>query len=573
MPVLHFPLARLQAALGKQTDEDTLRDRLPMFGVPVEDSQGSEWSVEVFPDRPDLLSAELLGRALRAYLGYEPGLTSYEVAEPEQTLHVDRSVHEVRPVVVCGAAHGIELDEDGLKALMDLQEDLHWGLGARRRKVSVGIHDARDLSPPYTYKAVDPDEVSFVPLHGRDEMTMREMLSEIEQGEAYGHLVEDHDLWPLIVDDEGEILSFPPIINGTTTTLREGTTDVFVDVTGNDRRACRQVLNIVLSHLAEIGGQLEAVTVVEDDEPLTTPDLSTTQRSVDVDRANRLLGLELSSDDVVTALERMGYGVTADDETVQVEVPAWRSDVLHEVDLIEDVGIGHGMDAFQGSSPEAVTYGQASRTQRFDEQVRRALTGLGYLEVMTLTLTSRWEQTEAIGAEAPVVATANPETSEQAVLRRRLLPPLLTLASRNTHRDLPQRLFEVGDVVQPDPDGGAPTNRRRVAGLEMASDAGFTRIKSHVEALLRGLGYRFQEAAADRRPFVAGRCAAVTDPTSGRVLGHYGEIDPEVIERFELGTPCAGFELELATPMTAATWSPAEEPEHRLRLRGASEDA
>ncbi len=573
MPVLHFPLARLQAALGKQTDEGTLRERLPMFGVPIEDSQGPEWSVEVFPDRPDLLSAELLGRALRAYLGYEPGLTSYEVAEPEQTLHVDRSVREVRPVVVCGAAHGIDLDEDGLKALMELQEDLHWGLGARRRKVSVGIHDARDITPPYTYKAVDPDEVSFVPLHGHDEMTMRAMLTEIEQGQDYGHLVHDHERWPLIVDDEGEILSFPPIINGTRTTLREGTTDVFVDVTGTDRRACRQVLNIVLSHLAEIGGQLAGVTVVEDDEPLVTPDLSTTRRTVEVAHAQRLLGLELSTDDVVTALERMGYGVSVEDGTVSVEVPAWRSDVLHAVDLIEDIGIGHGMDAFQGASPQAVTYGQASRTQRFDEQVRRALTGLGYLEVMTLTLTSRWEQTEAISAEEPVLATANPETSEQAVLRRRLLPPLLTLASRNTHRDLPQRLFEVGDVVQAGLDGHAPANRRRVAGLEVASDAGFTRIKSHVEALLRGLGYRFQESTASQPPFVAGRCAAVTDQASGRVLGHYGEVDPAVIERFDLGTPCAGFELELARPMDAATWSPEEEPEHRLQLRGPSDDA
>ncbi len=567
MPVLHFPVGRLQAALGKQTDEETLRERLPMFGVPVEDSQGTEWSVEVFPDRPDLLSAELLGRALRAYLGYEPGLTSYEVGQPQETLIVDPSVRDVRPVIVCGAAHGIELDEDGLKALMDLQEDLHWGLGARRRKVSVGIHDARGITGPYTYKGVDPDEISFVPLHGRDEMTMRQMLTEIEQGQDYGHLVEGYDLWPLIVDDEGEILSFPPIINGTTTTLRQGTTDVFVDVTGTDRRACRQVLNIVLSHLAEIGGQLEGVHVAEDDEPLVTPDLSTSQRTVDVDRANRLLGLGLTPDEVVTALERMGHGVTAEGTRVTVEIPAWRSDVLHEVDLIEDIGIGHGMDTFQGSSPEAVTYGQASRTQRFDEQVRRALTGLGYLEVMTLTLTSRWEQTEAIGADEPVVATANPESSEQAVLRRRLLPPLLTLASRNTHRDLPQRLFEVGDVVRPDPDAGAPVNRRRVAGLEMASDAGFTRVKSHVEAVLRALGYTFQESAASRPPFIAGRCAAVTDKASGRVLGHYGEIDPEVIDRFDLGTPCAGFELELGTPMDQATWGPAEEPEHRLQLR------
>ncbi|MDX1611965.1 MAG: phenylalanine--tRNA ligase beta subunit-related protein, partial [Candidatus Thermoplasmatota archaeon] len=247
MPVLHFPLERLQAALGKETDEETLRERIPLFGCPVEESQGPEWSVEVFPDRPDLLSAELLGRALRAYLGYEPGLDRYDLAEPTEELVIDPSVESVRPVIVCGAAHGINLDEDGLKALMDLQEDLHWGLGARRRKVSVGIHDARDIQGPYTYKAVDPDTVSFVPLRETEEMTMREMLEGIEKGQDYAHLVEDHDQWPLIVDADDKVLSFPPIINGTVTTLREGTTDVFVDVTGTDERACRQVLNIIMA--------------------------------------------------------------------------------------------------------------------------------------------------------------------------------------------------------------------------------------------------------------------------------------------------------------------------------------
>lgn len=568
MPVLHFPLDRLQAALGKDVDEATLRERIPMLGCPVEESDGPEWSVEVFPNRPDLLSPQLLGRALRAFLDIEPGLARYPVDEPTQELVVDGSVAPVRPVIVCGAAYGLEIDEVDLKGLMELQEDLHWGLGARRRKVSVGIHDAREIQAPFTYKAVDPDAVSFVPLHGADEMTMREMTTSLEKGQDYAHLVEDHEAWPLIVDAEDQVLSFPPIINGTRTTITEATTDVFVDVTGQDERACRQVLNIVMCHLAELGARLEAVTVTRPEGQATTPDLAPTEHTCTLEQARGLLGADLAAQDAADALARMGHDATVDGDQLTAQVAAWRADVLHPVDLVEDIAIGVGYPTFQGRDPTQVTYGQALAREGLDDKARQALTGLGYLECMTLTLTSAEEQTTMIGVDEPLLEMENPETSEQAVARRRLLPSLLTLASRNTHRDLPQRLFEVGDVLEPR-DQAPPSNRRLIAGLEVASDAGFTRIKSHVEALLNALGLPFQEEAATTPPYAPGRCAKLTDPETGRLLGTYGEISPEVIATFELGNPCAGFELEPVPALELETWSPAEEPRDHLELRGA----
>ncbi|MDX1612383.1 MAG: hypothetical protein R3185_08430, partial [Candidatus Thermoplasmatota archaeon] len=268
------------------------------------------------------------------------------------------------------------------------------------------------------------------------------------------------------------------------------------------------------------------------------------------------------------ALTRMAHDVSVHDDELVVEVAAWRSDVLHEVDLIEDIAIGHGFEHLTGQPPRAVTYGQALPTERFDQQARRALTGLGYLECMTLTLTSKEEQQDLIGTEDPVVEMENPESSEQAVMRRRLVPALLTLASRNTHRDLPQRLFEVGDVVVPAEDQ-RPSNVPRVGGLEVASDASFTRIKSHVEALLRALDQPYREEAGQAPGFAKGRTARLVDPETDRVLGHYGEIEPQVLDAFELGNPAAGFELRLRAPQELETWSPAEAAGDQLDLRGA----
>lgn len=557
MPVLHVPVERLRERLQEPVPEDRLERALAMMGCVPEETDGPEWAIEVFPDRPDLLSAEHLARAVRAYLGQDPGLDAYPVDDPGPTLSVEQSVQGVRGVIVGGTATGVELDEDALAGLMDLQEDLHWGLGARRRKVSVGLHDARDLEPPFTYRGVDPDEVRFVPLRGRESMTMRRMLKEVDKGQEHAHLVEGHDRWPLIVDDEDQVLSFPPIINGTVTTLTEDTTDVFVDVTGQDERACRRVLNIVTTQLAELGGDLGAVEVDRPTGTVTTPDLSPTEHRVERSRIEDLLGIQVPADDAARALERIGHAARPDGDELAVDVGAWRADVLHPVDLVEDVAVGIGYDRLDGQDPRAVTFGQAGERETLDEQVRRVLTGLGYLECITLTLTSRAEQTDLVDADDPLVAVENPVSNKQEVLRRRLLPGLLTLAADNTHRDLPQHLCEVGDVVLPRADG-APRNEHRVAGLIVAADASFTQVKAHVEALLRGLDVEADEEAGEHPGLVDGRTAVLRRREDTELLGVYGEVAPATLERFDLEAPCAGFELALGATPERATWSPRD---------------
>jgi phenylalanyl-tRNA synthetase beta chain len=320
---------------------------------------------------------------------------------------------------------------------------------------------------------------------------------------------------------------------------------------------------VVVAQLAELGGELEAITVERPDESLVTPDLSPSEHGFDVARARELLGQDFSVDEAVDALERMGHGVAeASEAEIKVRTPAWRSDVLHEVDLIEDVAIGLGYDRFTGTDPTEVTFGNASPTETFQEQVRDVLTGYGYLQCMTLTLRNRDEQTELIGADDELIAVENPVSSEQEVLRRRLLPALIDLAADNTHRDLPQKLFETGDVIVPREEG-APHNEPRVAGLLVAPEAGFTDVKSHVDGLLRSLGMRLNVAEHDAPGFIEGRCAQVVDAESEDVLGVMGEIHPGTLEAVELATPAVGFELSFFGFPDQGTWSPEDEDPRR----------
>lgn len=546
MPVVSFRPDRLRALLGEDVPEEELRATIPMLGADLDDADGEEWSIEFFPDRPDLFTVEGLARALRAYLDIEPGLRTYEVDPPTTHIDVDKRLADVRPYIGGAWVRGVELDDESIQALMAVQEDLHWGLGARRSKVAIGVHDAGGIEGPFRYAAVEPDGIAFTPLVGPEErtsvgreMTPAEILAEHPKGQEYAPILEGHDRVPIILDAHDNVLSFPPIINGTITTVSASTTDLFIDTTGTDLPALSKVLAILVSSLAEAGGEVEQVEVRGPDSRVT-PDLSPDEQALDVEAANAWLGLDLPAEGIADALRRMAYGADPDGAQVRVEVPAYRADILHAVDLYEDVAIGVGYDEIEPAQPTVPTTGRDLAWRRTQRRVRQVLTGLGFLETMSLTLTdpeTAYEKTRREPTQR--VELSNPVSEEQRLIRDALLPSLLHLLSLNTHRDLPQQLFETGSVVTPD-----ATNQRRVAFVKAAAETGFTEAKGMAQALIEdGLDADFDVEEAADPAFVDGRAARVR--VDGEDRGIVGEVHPEVLEAFELRVPVIAAELEL----------------------------
>ena len=274
MPVINMGCRDLQELVGHGTDIAEILDRIEFIGAVVERRDVDTFDLEVFPDRPDLFSVEGMARAMRAFLGLKPGLATYEVAPARVELRVDPTVLPIRPVIACAVVRAIVFDGDSIASLMDFQEKLHLTVGRKRKKVSIGVHDMRDLVSPYTYLGADPGATRFVPLQGDREMDMDEILAEHSKGVEYAWILDGMDRYPLIVDAEGKVLSFPPIINGTVSQVREDTRDLFLDVTGLDEAACTYSLRILATMLAERGGQIEAVRVVYPDGERVMPDLS-----------------------------------------------------------------------------------------------------------------------------------------------------------------------------------------------------------------------------------------------------------------------------------------------------------
>ncbi len=506
--------------------------KIEMMGSGYEGTEGDAITFDIFPSRPDMYSVEGLARSLRGFLGIETGLPQFPAATGSVEFLVDKSVEAVRPFAVGGVVRAIGLTDESVASLVDLQEKLHLTLGRRRRKVAIGIHDIDRVAPPFTYKAVYPGSVRFTPLGRAEEMDLQAILEGHEKGREYAPILAGKPLYPVITDARGVVLSFPPIINGIVTQLTPDTRNLFIDVTGTDLSAVSAALTILSTALAERGGTIEQVTTVYPDRRILTPDLDTKIRIIDVPRASRLLGVPLTPEESVELLKRMRYDAHAQGQKVAVEIPAYRVDILHDWDVFEDIGIAYGYDRFPLELPKRQTIGDPLPMGEFLDTLRDLLTGYGYTEVMTLASSSPKEPVEG----PPRVVIQNPVGEEFSVVRSGLLAGLVTILRLNKHRELPQRVFEVGETVV------EGRNAWRVAAASIHPKASFTEMKSLVQSLLRDVGKGCEVEAAEDPNFIPGRCAAVL--ADGGRAGVFGEVHPRVIEGYDLAHPVAAFELD-----------------------------
>jgi phenylalanyl-tRNA synthetase beta chain len=538
MPVISMEYDDLIDLLGQKVDMEKLIETIPMMGADIGKIDYTQMDIEFFPDRPDLYSVEGVARALRGYMGFETGLPEYPVSKSDVKLIVDPTVNEVRPYIVSGLVKGVEMTDYFIQSLMDMQEKLHLTLGRKRMKTAIGVHDYRDIDPPFTYKAVDPESIQFVPLGKTETMDLEEILRKHEKGRDYAWTLEGFSRYPIIVDANNEVLSFPPIINGTITTVTEDTKDIFLDLTGTDMNAVNHALNIIATALAERGGNIESVEVVYPDESMITPNFEPVKMDLELAYLNSMLGTDISLEDAETHLQKMRFGTQINGEKITASIPAYRGDILHPIDLVEDVAISYGYMKLDPVLPESMTFGKPMEVIEFCGKLRTLMVGFGYNEVISLTLSNEKEQFEKMGLGISDRAIAqNPLTEDHTCLRVSLIPSLLSTLRVNRHRDLPQKIFEVGIVVP------EKENVYKLSGVAIHPKASFTEAKSIVEGIIRAFDLEYTIEPIAHGSFVEGRSAKVV--TEDGPIGIFGELHPLVITNFDLSNPILAFELDV----------------------------
>ena len=547
MPTLTLDRQRFSSYVGRSLSVEEMAKWLPWLGTDTEEVGQDYVKIEYNPNRVDFCSYSGVARAFQGLMGWKTGMPNFKVKQGNIVLTVDKSVADVRPYVVSAVVRGLNIDYETIRELMEMQEALHWMIGRDRKKASIGVHNLDAVEPPFSYVTYAPDEIRFVPLDKTEEMTPQEVLEKHEKGMAYKSEVDYASRYPMIVDRKGQVLSFPPIINGELTRVVEDTKNLFIDVTGTELNAISRSLNVLVTALADMGGAVETVRVEYSDQVLITPDLTPQKMKLHVDYSNERLGLNFSEAQTIEALQKSRLDAkVAEKGVLDVTVPAYRTDILHEIDLVEEVAVGYGVFRLEPSKPASVTTGKPHKVSEVTSSVRQIMVGLGFTEALNFVLTNEVDHYQKM-LQAPenLVTLANPVSTDYSIIRNDLLPSLMKNLAVSKHHVFPQRMFEVSDVITLDDKSETYTERRiHVAAVSSHPTANFTEIKSILESLLMNLGFTDWTVRETEHPsFLAGRAATIS--LGDMELGVVGEIHPEVLNNFELENPTGAFEIDL----------------------------
>lgn len=513
--------------------------------------------MDLLPVRPDIFDAGGLTRAIKGLLAVETGLAAYRLEPPSLEVFVDASVAAVRPQIGCAVIRNLQIDDVGLRMLMKLQENLHWALARDRKLASIGVYDLSAIKGPITYTTVGREDIRFVPLQSDGQaVTPQAILSHHPKGTAYAHLLEGHPRVPLLIDKVEQVLSMPPIINSHETRVTTETKDVFVDVTGISDRVVTKCLHTLVTSMLELfpGSAAERVQMrfpAMHNLPATSvalPTMATESFEIDVDHACRRIGIDITRDQAIELLRRMRHHAEATEGSVhriRVTVAPYRNDIMHEVDLIEDLAIAYGYHRIVPVLVPNMTVAQERPERILANRARSALIGLGFFEVMSLLLSNPEEQYALMNVDDPedAVLLDNPASVEQSMMRTMILPQLLRLFALNRGQGLPQRLFEADDVVIFEQGTPHPSERLHLSGGILDTQVGFSDIKAITEAIAHELGMPLTYQSIQHPAFLEGRAAQLF--YRDEPVGIAGEIHPVVLEKLRLVQPLAVFEISL----------------------------
>ena len=514
--------------IGKVDEE--MKNQIALFGTPLETVDEKEIELEIFPNRPDLLSYQGFKRSFLAFLGRKS--RGYKVNKPEKdySVKIEKSVKEVRPFTACAIIKNLKFDDEKIKEVIDIQEKLHTTVGRNRKKLAIGIYPLEKITLPIIYEAEDPGKIKFTPLETSREMSSRQILLQHPAGREYGHLLEKAKKYPIFKDSKEQVLSMPPIINSELTgKITSKTKDVFIECSGFDFEILKKTLNILVTLLADMQGEIYAMNL-HYGKKVTTPNLEPEKTRINIDDMNKLLGLELKENEVKKLLKKMGHSYNKG----TVESPAYRTDILHPVDIYEDIAIAYGYDKFKPEIPEISTIGSEDEMEIKKRKIAHILAGLSLLETLTYHLTSK-KDIKKSGIRGKQTEVLESKT-DYNILRPSLLVNSLKVLSENTDAKYPQKIFELGRVFK-------EVGEEERLCISISGETDFTEIKQTLDYLMRMLNKSYSIEETEHPSFITGRCGKII--VEEKEIGVLGEIAPSIIKNWNLKMAAVALEISI----------------------------
>ncbi len=548
MPVVKVRLSSLSNSFPNIQLSEVI-EKLPYIGLDIEgiDEEDDIIRVEFNPNRPDFASENGILRALMGLFEIELGLPLIkDVEESDYVINVDRTVADIRPFIYGFIAKRENpLDEYEISQLISMQEDLHNGVGRKRKKASIGIHDLDSIVFPLSYTA-ESRNFSFIPLDKQSEFTIENVLNNLDVGKDYGQIIANSDRFPLLFDSQKNVISLPPIINGNMTKITLNTKNLLIEVTSTTTKSAQDILSILSFELHDMGFKIYCIRTYSPFDGMTkTPILNPIKMMVPADYINKILGLDLSNDDLIKYLEKSRCSGKILDNGIECIIPRYRIDIFNPIDISEEVAVGYGIYRFNTSSlPTLYFSGKKHINSKIFNIIREILVGLGFIEIINTNIISRKilddfflkdENNNLVGIE-------DSKNSEFEVLRNSLIPSMMHTLSKNIHEKYPQKLFEIGKTFQIQ---NSEVKEEWFLGVVIAhNNADYTQIKSVLESLVRYCFNKYINTPNfNFEYYIMGHSAKIL--LNENEIGDIGEVYPKVLENFKLRTLVSTFQLNL----------------------------
>ncbi len=540
MPVIELSYSRLQKLIGKVSKKQ-ISDSLPFLGLDIESEDKDLVRVEYSPNRPDYSTDFGIALGLQGLLGIKTGLIKLNIKKSNKyPISVKSNVSRIRPFVTGIIAKNGKIDDKTIKQLMTMQEDLHFGIGRKRKKSSIGIHDLDKISFPLVYTTINRNH-KFIPLNSEKELNVSEILDTTDVGKDYGSLLGQSSQVPIILDERQNTVSFPPIINAAVTTVTTKTKNLFVEVTGLNKDDAEDMLSVVATVLQSAGFTLESVKITGAKN--SSPKLESRKMTVNPLLINQILGLNLSPSKIISSLKKSRLDASSKGTNIICTIPAYRFDIFGPMDLVEEVALGYGIQNLEPTISPSQTIGKTNPVSLKLKSLDQTMIGLGYLEALNSSLTSKRVLYDMTNRDSTkLLSVLDSKSREHTILRDSILPGLLENLSRNIHESYPQKMFETGTVFATE---NPISEKISFSGISAHKDANFTEIKSIIQSALNiGFGITIETKTATDSTFEDGHCASII--LNNVSIGIIGKIDSKVIENYKIRVPVVGFEISLS---------------------------
>jgi phenylalanyl-tRNA synthetase beta chain len=540
MPVVELSYARLQKLVGKVTKKQ-ISDSLPFLGLDIESEDKDLVRIEYSPNRPDYSTDFGIALGLQGLLGIKTGAVKLKIKKSAKYfLSAKPGIEKIRPFVTGIVAKNGKIDDKTIKQLMTMQEDLHFGIGRKRKKSSIGIHDLDKIAFPLVYTTANRNH-QFIPLNSEKEISISEILANTEVGKNYGSLLGQSSQVPLILDANQKTVSFPPIINAAVTTVTTKTKNLFVEVTGINKEDAEDMLSVVATILQSAGFTLESIKISGIKN--SSPKFEEKKITVNSSLINQTLGLNLSTSKIVSSLKKSRLDASSKGTNIICTIPAFRFDIFGPMDLVEEVALGYGIQNLEPSLSPSQTIGNTNPVSLHLKSLDHTMIGLGYLEALNSSLTSKRVLYDMTNRDtSKIISVLDSKSLEHTILRDSILPGLLENLSRNIHESYPQKIFETGTVFSI---GDPISEKFSFSGISAHKDANFTEIKSVLQSALKtGFGIEIETKTAINPTFEDGHCATII--LNGKSIGVMGKIHSKIVENYKIRVPVMGFEMSLS---------------------------